>query len=143
MVECVDNSVQPDAPFGGIAHALILESRALGWREHPAEFAAMCLDELKAIRSLLSGKLSSEDAALKKIGIEAARAVRKGQCDLLRLELEYAKVGIEAQTLAGVHRLRFASEAGGQGPSVENVSAGMAAMMADLEVQMKENGDTG
>lgn len=140
MVECVDSSKQPDAPFGGIAHSLILESRALGWREHPAEYAAMCLDELTAIRSLLNGKLSSEDAALKKIGIEAARAIRKEQRALLQLELDYAKVGIEAQTLAGVHRLRFASEFGGQGPSVENVSAGMAAMMADLEVQRKANG---
>jgi hypothetical protein len=135
MVECVNSPVQPDAPFGGIAHALILESRALGWREHPTEYAAMCLDELTAIRSLLT----SDDLALKKVGIEAARAVRKGQRDLVKLELEYAKVGIEARTYDRLSRLRFASESNAQGLSSENVSAGMAAMMTELMEQRKGN----
>jgi hypothetical protein len=139
MVKCVDRTEQPSAPFGGIAHNLIQESRALGCREHPAEYAAMCLDELAAIRSLLT----SDDTKLKEIGIAAARAIRKEQRALLDLELKYAKVGIEAGTFDRLSRLRFASESGDRGPSPENVSAGMAKMMGDLMAERKENGDGG
>lgn len=136
----MDSLVQPDAPFGGIAHALVLESRALGWREHPAEYAAMCLDELTAIRSLLK----SDDASTQKFGIEAARALRKEQRALLQLELKYAEVGIQAGTYERLSRLRFASESeGDKGPSPENVSAGMATMMAQLMQERKDNGDGG
>lgn len=139
MVECVDRAVQPDAPFGGIAHDLILESRTLGCREHPAEYAAMCLDELAAIRSLLS----SEDPKFKRDGIEAARAIRKEQRALLALEFEYARVGIEARTHDRLSRLRFASESSGdQGVSSENMSATMSKMVADLMEQEKENGSS-
>jgi hypothetical protein len=138
MVECVDSPVQPDAPFGGIAHDLIQESRALGCREHPAEFAAMCLDELTAIRSLLT----SDDPKLKEIGITAARAIRKEQRALLDLELKYAKVGIEAGTYDRLSRLRFVSESNDNGPTPEGVSAGLSAMVSDLMEQKKANGDT-
>lgn len=139
MVECVDSPAQPDAPFEGIAQALILESRALGWREHPAEYAEMCLDELKAIRSLLT----SDDPKIKKDGIEAARAIRKEQRALLQLEHAHVKVGIEAATYDRLSRLRFASESEDPGPSPENASAALTTMVAELMQQRKANGDCG
>jgi hypothetical protein len=101
----------------------------------------MCLDELTAIRSLLG----SDDPKTKRDGIEAARAIRKEQRALVALELEYARVGIEARTHDRLSRLRFASESsassGDQGPSSENVSEAMSKMLADLMEQDKENGD--
>lgn len=98
----------------------------------------MCLDELMAIRSLLK----SDDTSAQKFGIEAARAIRKEQRALLQLELEHVKVGIHANMYDRVSRLRFASESeGDKGLSSENVSAGMAGMMAELMQQRKENGN--
>ncbi len=132
--------IQPDAEMDlpdalrRVAKGLVLDLRALGFRDQPADYAEMLKAERRAVQSLLD----SDDPRLAMDGLRVVREIESERRKLAELELAHAKAGMEALVFHQLSRLRMQGEQQGeQGMSSENASAGIARMMTELAKQEK------
>ena len=120
-------NVQP-APSGGeislpdalcrVAKRLVLDLRALGFRDEPEGYHELAKAERRAVQSLLD----SDDPRLVERGLQALHAIESERRKLAELELSHAKAGMEALVVHHLGRLRLQPEAGDQGLSPEKAS---------------------
>ena len=131
--------IQPDAEMDlpdalrRVAKGLVLDLRALGFRDQPADYAEMLKAETRAVQSLLE----SDDPRLGERGLQALNAIERERRKVVELELAHAKAGMEALVYHQLSRLRMQGEQQGEGLSSENASAGIAKIMAELAGQEK------
>ncbi len=127
----------PDA-LRRVARGLVLDLRALGFRDQPENHRELLKAELRAVQNLLD----ADDPRLAERGLQALHAIQKERRRVAELEIQHAKTGIEALIYLQLSRLRMQGEQPAQGPSSENVSAALSQMVAELSGQQDKADDS-